>query len=197
MGATTSGAAPGFPERWYELPVKLPWPWPGEGTLERIGATVHPCLSFGIQADTFCKSTVAEPFARRSITIQRGMDSVPGVRLPRPLNISRCRTQIGQIIRSLRLFLSLVLVTFPVPALAQNTDLLPRPRHARSWREQKHSLTRPVAISSCQRVAAGPKAAQFGSWFQNTQHAHRRNGPIPLSISPVGRATSPRSRSTV
>ena len=31
--------------------------------------------------------------------------------------------------------------------------------------------TRPVAISSCPRIAAGPTAAQFGSWLRNTPHS--------------------------
>ena len=34
-------------------------------------------------------------------------------------------------------------------------------------------------------------AAPSGSWSRNTPPARRRSGPIPLSISPAGRATSP------
>ena len=69
-------------------------------------------------------------------------------------------------------------------------------RRARNCRASNGSPTRPAAISSYLRIAAGRPVAPSGSWSRNILHAHRRSGPIPLSIWPAGRATSPPWRST-
>src|SRR5712671_2714113 len=45
------------------------------------------------------------------------------------------------------------------------------------------------------KIAAVRPAVQFGSWSRNILRAHRRSGPIPLSIWRAGQATSPPWRS--